>query len=55
MKERFYIIIREVAGRIEILSGPIYDPPGTEDGLEVAKGYLKQFPAGAQIAETVWG
>jgi len=51
MKEKFYFIIREFAGRIEILSGPIKG----EDAFQIAKDYLRSFPAGAQVAETVWG
>jgi hypothetical protein len=55
MSEKFYFIILEKAGRIEILSGPIMDSPGQDDGLQIAKDYLRSFPAGAKVAETVWG
>ena len=55
MKQKFYIIIREVAGRIEVLSGPIYDDAGQDNGLEKAKSMARQYFQGASVAETVWG
>jgi len=51
MSETYWFVVRNMWGRIEVLSGAFRG----EDGLEQAKEACKTYFPNAEVAEIVWG